>query len=110
TPPITGSTSTQVVHGPAARLTLQGIPSSTVAGNLLVATVTAVDRHGNVVTDFAGTIHFASTDPKAQLPADFVFTAAYLGSRPFPGVLVASATWRVTGSSAGLDPDITTVM
>src|SRR5258706_469780 len=94
---------TQVVHGPAASLVVTGIPASTVAGTSLTAIVTAVDKHGNVVTDFASTVHLASTDPKAALPPDFTFTAADLGTHPFPIVLVSAATSRVMiVSSAGL--------
>ncbi len=94
---------TQVVHGPAASLVVTGIPASTVAGTPLTAIVTAVDKHGNVVTDFASTVHLASTDPKAALPPDFTFTAADLGTHPFPIVLVSAATSRVMiVSSAGL--------
>jgi len=110
TPSIAGSASTHVVHGPAARLVMNGLPPSTVAGTLLVATVTAVDGHGNLVTDFSGTVHFGSTDPNAQLPADFPFTAAYLGSRAFPIVLATAATSTVTVSSAGLQSATSTVV
>src|SRR5207302_1495536 len=70
---ITGSKKTLVVHGPAAQLVLSGIPPSTVAGTTLTASVTAVDGHGNVATDFTGAVHFASTDPTAALTKDFVF-------------------------------------
>src|SRR5258706_1996827 len=104
---------TQVVHGPAASLVVTGIPAaslvvtgipaSTVAGTSLTAIVTAVDKHGNVVTDFASTVHLASTDPKAALPPACTFTAADLGTHPFPIVLVSAATSRVMiVSSAGL--------
>ncbi|MFL5312619.1 MAG: beta strand repeat-containing protein [Myxococcales bacterium] len=107
---IAGSTSTQVLHGPPARLTLTDIPPSAIAGTLLPATVTAVDKHGNAVTDFSGTVHFASTDPGAQLPADFPFTAANLGTRRFTVVLTRAATSSVTVTSAGLLPATVSVI
>ena len=84
---ITGSAAIKVTNGPAARLVLAGLPSSTVAGTALPVTVKAVDNHDNVVTDFAKTVHFASTDPDAQLPADFAFTGADAGSRLFAVML-----------------------
>ena len=55
TPSIASSVSTQVLHGPAAALVLAAIPPSIVAGTGVAAIVTAVDSHGNVVTDFTGT-------------------------------------------------------
>ena len=99
---IAGSASTLVLHGTSARLVLSGLPGSAVAGSLLTPTVTAVDVHGNVVTDFSGTVHFASTDTAAQIPADFVFTAANLGAHTFPVVLYRAATTSITISSTGL--------
>ena len=102
TPSLAGSASTQVKHGVATRLVLAGLPPSTVAGTLLTTTVTAVDVHGNVATDFAGLVHFASTDPNAQLSADSAFTAADLGSRTFPVVLKKAATSNITVSSGTL--------
>ena len=104
TPSIVGSALVQVLHGPAAGLVIAGMPSSTVAGTLLAATVTAVDRRRNPVTDFSGTVHFASTDPNAQLPADFTFTAANLGSRTFPVTLTKAGRSTLTVSSSGLPP------
>jgi len=98
---IVGAATTQVLHGPAGRLVLTGIPPSTVAGTLLAATVTAVDNHGNVVTDFTGTVHFSSTDPKAQLQADAAFSAADKGVRSFSLVLTTAGAWSVSVSQVG---------
>ena len=101
TPSIAGSTSVEVLHGPAARLALTGIPPSTIAGTLLTGAVTAVDNHGNVVTDFTGTVHFSSTDPKAQLQADAAFSAADKGVRSFSSVLTTTGAWSVSVSQVG---------
>ena len=109
-PSVAGSASTQVVHGPAAALALAGLPSSTVAGASLTATVTVVDVHGNVVTDFAGTVHFASTDVNAALPADFAFTAADAGSHTFAIVLASVATSTLAVSCAGLPAAVASVV
>ena len=51
-----------------------GIPRSTVAGELLIGTVSAVDKRGNVVKTFDQTVRFSSTDPNATLPGDLEFT------------------------------------
>jgi hypothetical protein len=102
TPTLRGSATTLVLHGPAVALTLSGLPPSITAGSLLAATVTAVDLHGNVATDFAGTVHFSSTDPTAQLPADFAFTSTDRGVRTFLIVLTKAASTTLTVSSAPL--------
>src|SRR5712664_3164853 len=102
TPSIAGSASTQVTHGPAAFLVLAGIPPATLSGAPLTVTVTAVDNHGNLAADFTGTVHFASTDPKAALPADYAFTAADLGSHTFAVVLTSAGTSTVVVTSASL--------
>jgi hypothetical protein len=109
TPSIAGSASTQVVHGPAAQVLLSGIPTSTVAGTFLIATVKVIDRHGNLVIDFSGTVHFESTDPHAQLPLDYVFTGADLGLHQFTVKLVRAGTSSVTVSSTGLQAASSTV-
>src|SRR5262249_13306713 len=36
--------------------------------------VSALDQFGNVATGYTGTVHFASSDPQAVLPADYTFT------------------------------------
>src|SRR5262249_50817393 len=45
--------------------------------------VTALDQYGNVATGYSGTVHFASSDPQAVLPADCTFTAADAGHHTF---------------------------
>ena len=49
-------------------------------------TVSVRDEFGDVVTDYAGTIHFSSNDPfPAVLPADYTFTTTDAGTRTFAG-------------------------
>lgn len=52
-------------------------------------TVTAVDRKGNVVEDYVGTVLFSSTDPDATLPnfGKYTFKERDLGVKQFPLVL-----------------------
>ena len=45
--------------------------------------MTAQDAYGNTVTNYAGTVHFTSSDPLAVLPADYTFAAANLGKHAF---------------------------
>ena len=69
-----------------------GIPSS--------VTVQAVDYAGQPQSDYTGTVHFASTDGAAILPADFTFTAGMLGLHTFVnGVTMrSSGEWCVTAT------------
>lgn len=46
------------------------VPPSATAGSSFNITVTALDASNNTVNSYAGTVHFASTDPQAALPKD----------------------------------------
>jgi len=52
-------------------------------------TIRAVDRDGNVVEDYVGTVLFSSTDPDATLPnfGTYTFKSRDLGVKEFPLVL-----------------------
>ena len=84
----------------AATLTVSGIPSSYVAGVAGSVTVTARNPSGNTATGYLGTIHFASSDPAAVLPADYTFTAADFGTHVFSGnvILKTAGTQSVTAT------------
>jgi hypothetical protein len=58
-------------------------PSSTPAGSAFSITVTALDASNNPVTNYAGRVHFSSSDPAAGLPADYTFTTADQGHHTF---------------------------
>ncbi|HEY5051214.1 MAG TPA: cell wall-binding repeat-containing protein, partial [Acidothermaceae bacterium] len=45
--------------------------------------IVPVDGDGNVVPTYRGTVHLSSTDPTAQLPVDYTFTAS--DDQPFVG-------------------------
>jgi hypothetical protein len=62
---------------------LSGPATPVTAGKLFGVTVTAVDPGNNLVPGYTGTIHFNSTDPLAQLPPSFVFTAGNHGQHGF---------------------------
>ncbi|HKB01089.1 MAG TPA: hypothetical protein VKD90_02670, partial [Gemmataceae bacterium] len=57
---------------------------TTTAGTGLTVTVRALDARGQVVANYAGQVHFTSTDPQALLPADGTLTN---GEGSFPVTL-----------------------
>jgi len=68
-------------------------PQDATAGTSFNFTVTALDRSNAVVPSYAGTIHFASTDSKAELPADSTLTN---GAGIFSVILNASGNQTIT--------------
>ncbi len=103
-------------------LVVAGFPSPVVAGSQRGFTLTAKDTNGNVFTGYRGTVHFSSSDPRAQLPADYTFTAADNGVHTFmatlntPGAQSLTATdtvANVNGTQTGIQvtppPSITSV-
>src|SRR5207247_6804116 len=71
---------------------LSGFPSPTTAGDAHALTVTARDNSGNLLTSYAGTVHFSSSDSQAVLPADYTFTAADGGTHTFSVTLITAGT------------------
>ncbi len=93
-PSITGIlTGIYVWPGPVARL-VETVPSSTTAGAESQVSVRAEDLWHNLVTGYAGTVHFSSTDSAATLPADYAF------SPDDQGVANLLATLRTAGSQS----------
>ncbi len=65
---------------------------SVTAGTPFTVTVTALDAAGNPALGYRGTVHFASTDGRATLPANYTFTAADNGVHTFTnGVTLVTA-------------------
>jgi hypothetical protein len=81
-----------------ASFTLSGIPSALTAGTAANATLTVKDGFGNLITGYAGTVHFTSPDPQAGLPADYTFTAADAGAHTFSVTLKTAGTQGVTAT------------
>jgi hypothetical protein len=75
---ITGTQSGIIVNpGALDHFTITGYPSTVIAGanfgsNNMV--VTAYDAHGNIKTDYTGSIKFNSSDAQAALPSQYNFT------------------------------------
>ena len=80
-------------------------PSSVAAGSPFAATVTAQDATGQQVTDYAGTIHFTSSDPGAPvLPTDYTFTPSDSGAHTFASVELHTAPSQSITAGEGADP------
>ena len=65
------------------RFIIAGIPESVFVGAPSSFMVTVVDQNGNIATDYRGTIGFTSTDPDADLPDEYTYTAADAGVHTF---------------------------
>jgi hypothetical protein len=70
-----------------------------IAGTSQSPAVTLFDTYGNLATNYLGTVHFASTDSQASLPANYAFTAADGGSHTFAGLVVLKTAQSTTVSA-----------
>jgi hypothetical protein len=95
--------SVNVAAGAVVRFTVAG-PTYEVAGWPFAVTLTAVDSQGNPVSNYAGTVHFTSSDGTAGLPVDYTFTGADGGSHTFSHLTLGQPgqqTITVASSSPG---------
>src|SRR5262249_43514241 len=90
-------------------------PGTTTAGDPFSVTVTAQDAFDNTITDYAGTVTFASSDGSATLPADYTFLGGDNGSHTFTNevTLVIAGTHTVdvndtvaTSATGSADVDV----
>ena len=65
----------------AAAIKVQPATKTPTAGDALAVTLTVLGTDGNPAPGFRGTVHIASTDASAVLPADIAFTAAEAGTK-----------------------------
>jgi hypothetical protein len=72
------------------------LPTSLVAGTSQSFTVNALTPAGNPAATFVEIVHFTSSDPNAQLPADYIFTSADAGSHTFSATLETAGSQTVT--------------
>jgi hypothetical protein len=98
TPHFYGGFAAEITAVPTSQFTLSGSPTTVTAGVPGTLTVTARDTNGNVLTGYAGTVHFTSSDPRATLPADYTFTAADLGVHTFAVTLVTAGSQSITAA------------
>jgi hypothetical protein len=64
----------------ASHIAIDGLPAEAVADDALSATVTVKDSFGNVVQDYAGTLHFVLTDAAAPVIDDVTLTNVAQGT------------------------------
>jgi hypothetical protein len=87
----------------ATQLELVG-PASTVVGLPALVTMRALDPSGELVTGYAGTVHFSSSDAHATLPADVKLVkgqASVLATFATPGSQTISAADTTAAAIAG---------
>ena len=72
------------------------IAGAATAGQLLNMTVNALDDRDRPAIGYSGSIHFASTDGAAMLPADFTFAATDAGTHIFTLTLNTLGSQTVT--------------
>jgi hypothetical protein len=95
---LASSTAIRVRPGTASTYALSALPASAMAGEGLGLTIQAVDRHGNVVRNYAGTAHVSSSDPTDRLPADGGFAN---GMRSVSLAFVTAGSHFATVSEVG---------
>ena len=110
---VSGYQLTQVSPAVMSRFGVDGFPTAQPIGTLGYFTVTPTDAFGNLVSGYAGTVHFSSTDPAAALPANYTFTAADTYGHSFdatfrtPGLQTITATDtaapNITGSQGNIE-------
>lgn len=99
---VTGSTNVNVSPAAPNSFRLFG-PANTTPGAAITVGVVVLDAYGNNVGNYAGTVHFTSSDGAATLPADYTFTGSESGFHWFTnGVILRTAgTQTVTGTDTG---------
>jgi len=107
-----GSQSTRVSPAAMSRFGVDGFPTARPIGTLGSFSVTPTDTFGNLVSGYAGTVHFISTDPAAALPADYTFTPADAYGHTFdttfrtPGFQAITATDKTAPGISGSQGNI----
>ena len=94
------ATFVSLTNAPAllSKLGVAGYPSPATAGIPNTFTVTAQDPYGNTVSGYLGTVHFTSTDPRANLPAAYTFSAADNSTHVFAAVLKTAGGQSLTAT------------
>ncbi len=96
----TGTDGGITVKPAAASQLAVSAPDGSTAGTAFSVTLTARDPYNNLVTGYAGTVHFGSTDGQATLPADYTFTAADAGSHTFTNAVTLRTAGGQTVTAA----------
>ena len=99
-PRMTASSSTVFVTPAVSKLDISA-PTASTAGDTFNVTVTAIDQLGGVGTGYTSTIHFASSDVQAGLPADYTFTSADAGVHTFSVTLKSAGSMFLSATEVG---------
>jgi hypothetical protein len=91
---VTGTSNSITVSGAATHFSVTA-PASVTAGTAFNITVTALDALNNVATSYAGTVHFTSSDPQADLPPN---STLLNGSNTFPAALKTAGSQTITAT------------
>jgi uncharacterized delta-60 repeat protein len=90
--------SVSVTAAAAQSLTVTGFANPDTAGVSGQFTVTLFDAYGNQAAGYRGTLHFTSSDVKAVLPTNYVFTAADAGQHSFSATLKTAGGQSITAT------------
>ena len=98
-----GGTTSTPVSSPLATHFSVSTPANAANAVSFNFTVTALDASNHPVTNYSGTIHFTSSDPRAQIPPDsrLVSGQAFSAILTTPGAQVITATDKSTSSISG---------
>jgi hypothetical protein len=96
--PAGNETGITVNSAAASTMSVAGFPSSTTAGVAGYITVTLKDIYGNLANSYTGTVHFTSSDGKASLPANYIFTASDAGVHTFSAILKTAGTQWISAA------------
>jgi hypothetical protein len=96
---VAGQVNVTVAPGSVSQFVVSG-PTTVTVGSAATFTVTAQDANSNVVTNYAGTIHFTSTPAGAALPANYTFTTTDQGVHAFTNAVSFPSTgsWVVAAT------------
>ena len=95
---LTASVTGITVTPGALLLVFGGVPGSSMAGSAFNVTLTARDVYGNTITGYTGTVHFASSDARAGLPANYNFTSGDAGTHAFSVTLKTAGSQTITAT------------
>ena len=87
-----------VIVGTISKLNVYGYTTPVTAGTPGNVIVTAQDASGNTVTNYSGTVYFASSDAQAVLPANYTFVSGDHGVHTFSSTLETAGSQSITAT------------
>jgi hypothetical protein len=94
------STVTATIHAASASQLMLNAPANATTAMAFPVSVTLKDAYGNVADGYRGTVGFTSSDPLAQLPSSYTFTAGDAGTHTFQATLVTPTVLSPTTITA----------